>query len=153
MKKTDFLMGTVWLMVGIAILLKSYSLGLGSFRHPGLGLTPFLLGSFLTLFSGCILFTSHDVKGALKDFRSIWSEIDVKTIGWVLLYLVGYGFLMEKMGYLVTTFVFFLLLLKTIGSMKLRTTVIVSLVSVLVSYGLFVVLLKVPLPSGIWRIG
>jgi putative tricarboxylic transport membrane protein len=153
MKKTDFLMGLVWLMAGVAILLKSHSLGLGTLRHPGLGMTPFLIGSFLTFFSICILFSSHDVKGSLREFRSAWEGVNGKTIGLVLLYLVGYAFLIEKIGYLVVTFIFFLFLLKTIGSMKLRTTVMVSLASVLVSYGLFVLLLKVPLPSGFWRIG
>lgn len=146
-------MGVVWLIVGMAIAWKSHGLGIGSLRHPGLGLTPLIIGIILMFFSVCLIFTSHDVKGSLSDLRSIWTEVDVKVIGLVIISLTGYGFFIEIMGYLVTTFLFFLFLLRIIGSMKLRTTVIISLISVLSSYVLFVVLLNVPLPSGYWRIG
>jgi putative tricarboxylic transport membrane protein len=153
MKKTDFLMGVVWLIVGIAIAWKSCHLGIGSFKHPGLGMTPLIIGLFLMLFSVCIIATSHDVKGAFREMRSIGSEIHIRTICLILLYLIGYGFFLEKTGYLITTFVFFLFLFRTVGSMKLKRSAVISFLSVLASYALFVILLKVPLPSGIWRIG
>jgi putative tricarboxylic transport membrane protein len=153
MKRTDFLMGVVWLIVGMAIAWKSCHLGVGSFKHPGLGMTPLIIGLLLMLFSVCILVISHDVKGALRDMRSILSGLRVRTICLILLYLIGYGFFLEKTGYLITTFIFFLFLFKTVGSMKLKKSVVISLFSVLASYTLFVILLKVPLPSGIWRIG
>lgn len=153
MRKSDFIVGIIWMALGIAIAWRAYRLGLGTLMHPGLGLVPFILGIFILFFSTLILILSHDVKGALTQVRYMWSDIDVKRIGLVLLYLIGYAITVEKIGYLITTFIFLFLLSKTISLLRLRASLLISLISVLISYLLFVTLLNVPLPSGLWRVG
>jgi hypothetical protein len=68
----------------------------------------------------------------------------------VCLYLVCYGILIETAGYIVTTLLFFLIILKTISQLKFSAIAITSILVVAISYCVFVVILNVQLPSGMW---
>jgi len=62
--------------------------------------------------------------------------------------LGGYGFLLEKLGYSLTTFLLFVLLLKGIQPQKWYLAMGVALLASLGSYALFQVGLQVELPRG-----
>jgi putative tricarboxylic transport membrane protein len=152
-KKFDFIPGVIFSVLGIAVALGSWHLKLGSFEDPGGGLVPFLISLFLILLSGIVLAASHDVRGALQEIRGIWSEVPCWKLALVVIYITGYAFFLEIIGYILATLIFFLILLKTISLLTWKTTVITSLLTVFLSYIMFAILLKVQLPSGIWGIG
>ena len=153
MRKSDFLPGCIFTLLAAAILWESYELGLGNFREPGGGLVPFLSGLLLFLCAVGILFRCHSPKAAVQESRRLWSHVDIRKLGLVLVCLTGYALLLESLGYLITTSLFFLVIFKSIGSLKLLTNLIVSILSAGISYVLFAVILKVALPSGFWGIG
>ena len=71
----------------------------------------------------------------------------------VIIYLTAYGLLLTSIGYILTTLIVFFLIFITMGSIKLGTIFIILILMVGISYYVFAVLLEVPLPGGIWRIG
>jgi len=153
MKKYDFIPGVFFVVLGIASALGSWRLELGTFKTPGAGLVPFLISVILIILSIIVVITSHEIRRSFQEVLNIWSGVDIKKIVLVLVYLLGYAFCLEKIGYITTTLIFFLILLKTVGSLKWRVVIITSVLAVSLSYVMFVVFLKVQLPSGIWGIG
>lgn len=156
MKKWDFLPGIVWMGLGIIIVIGSLQLNIGSFKKPGPGLFPLFIGAALVGCSIPIVISSvliFGAKGTMEEISETQGKINLIKGILVLIYLICYAFLLEKIGYILTTFIIFLLMLKTMGSIKLRTILLISFLVVGISYFVFVKLLEVPLPSGIWRIG
>jgi len=153
MKKYDFIPGVFFVVLGIASALGSWRLELGTFKSPGAGLVPFLISVILIILSIIVVITSHEIRRSFQEVLNIWSGVDIKKIVLVLVYLLGYAFCLEKIGYITTTLIFFLILLKTVGSLKWRVVIITSVLAVSLSYVIFVVFLKVQLPSGIWGMG
>lgn len=145
----------IWVVLGIAVTVRSYKLQLGSLQNPGLGLMPFLLGIILFLCSLIIVVRSLMAvrHKARQENKGMWSDIEFKRIIVCLSSLVGYGLILETVGFVVSTFLLLFVLFKVIGSRKWLFSLITSLIVVVLSYLLFVVLLDVEMPSGIWRIG
>jgi hypothetical protein len=61
--------------------------------------------------------------------------------------------ILEKVGYVIATFLLLVILFRVIGSRKWLFALMASAIVVFLSYLLFVTLLKVEMPSGIWGIG
>jgi putative tricarboxylic transport membrane protein len=151
LRKYDFFPGTVFSLIAIYVVWKSYKLGLGSFRTPGVGLVPFLIGILFFIMAITIVICSHNVRQAFQAIRDVWKEVAVKKLVLVLILLLGYAFFLERLGYILTTMLFFFVVFKTIGEVRLRVNLLVTISSVLISYLLFVVILEVQLPSGFVR--
>jgi len=152
MKKYDLITSIIWMGLGITVAIGSYRLKLGSLGNPGAGLMPFLLGISLSLSSSPILIRSLMTKDKERH-ESIWSGIEFKKLILVPASLIGYAMILEKAGFVVTTFLLLFVLFKIIGSRKWSFALITSALVVLLSYLLFVTLLKVEMPLGIWGIG
>ncbi len=155
MKKIDMIPAMFWMGLGIAVAVSSYRLRLGTLENPGPGLAPFLLGIMLSLCSLPILVRSFLVmmKNEKGGDESIWSGIQFKKLIIVVASLLGYWMFLEKIGFILTTFLLLLILFKTMDSQKWRAVLVASILTVLVVFIVFVVVLRVELPSGVWRIG
>lgn len=155
MKRNDVIPAMVWMGLGIALAIGSYKLKLGSLHTPGPGLMPFLLGIALSLCSIPIVVRS--IQMITRKFKErdedVWSGIDFKKLILVVASLIGYAVLLESVGYLVTAFLVLVILFKTVESQKWSLVVVLSVLSVISTYLLFVVILNVQLPSGLLRIG
>jgi putative tricarboxylic transport membrane protein len=152
MRKYDFITSIIWMGLGIIVVISSYRLKLGSLGNPGAGLMPFVLGISLSLCSIPILIGSLTTKERERH-EGIWSGIEFKKLILVPVSLIGYAMILEKVGFLVATFLLLFTLFKIIGSRRWSFALAVSILVVLLSYLLFVTLLKVEMPSGIWGIG
>jgi len=82
----------------------------------------------------------------------MWSEVNFKKLILVLVSLIGYSLLLEKVGYLLIGFVVLLILFNMIESQKRTTVLILSFITIIATYLLFVIILKVELPPGLLRI-
>jgi putative tricarboxylic transport membrane protein len=140
--------------LGIFLIIESYKLRLQTFSDPGAGLFPFLLGILLCLLTIPLCISSiaslmKVEKG--KEKKELEYLPNLKEIGVAFTCLVGYMLLLEKLGFLITSFLF-LFVLFLIGNPRRR--LFIFLFSVLVTFGaylIFSILLQVPFPSGFLR--
>jgi hypothetical protein len=142
------ILGSVfWLLIGGFAVISSLRLGIGDIRRPGAGFVLFLAGS---LFVGCILLQAILSRTGSKKEQPLsdaWPGIPERPVQVVVIGALIYLSVLEKLGYLIATFAFMLLLFG-LNSIKLRILVICALSSVAASYCIFQGLLKVPLPRG-----
>lgn len=151
MKKNDIYPAIIWLLLGITVAAISYKLKLGSLEKPGPGLMPFLLGVSLSICSIPIIVRSFlAIKGKEKQ-EGIWSGVEFKKLILVVVPLLVYIVLLEKIGFVLITFPLLLIFFKIIDSRKWRWAFTASVLTVLISFFLFVVFLKVELPRGLWK--
>ena len=154
--KRDTALIITWTILGIAVALISYSYRLGTLKSPGPGMMPFILGVILTLCSVPLLIKSIRSIGkkAKQSDSSPWSGVKYWKILVIICSLIGYGVLLEEIGFVVVTIFFLSILFKTIDSQRWFSILITSFVITVITYLLFVGVLKVNLPLGIlWRLG
>jgi putative tricarboxylic transport membrane protein len=70
-------------------------------------------------------------------------------IGATLASLVGFALVLERLGFLLSTFLLMVLLLRAIEAPKWSKVFVVALSTALIAYFLFAWLLGIPLPAGI----
>jgi putative tricarboxylic transport membrane protein len=148
----DKISSLVWLMVSIAIIIGSLAYSVGTWAQPGPGFLPLLCGVIMATLS-LIIFFQGIMKGKAKAKAK--EEGSFLTARWgkliaALAILFTYAFLIEEFGFLLMTFVFMLFTLKVVEPTRWRTAVIVSVLATILSYFLFEVWLKVPMPKGFW---
>jgi putative tricarboxylic transport membrane protein len=154
-KRNDVIPAMVWMGLGIALAIGSYKLKLGSLHTPGPGLMPFLLGIALSLCSFPVLVRSLQMimRRPKQRSESIWAGINFKKLILVVASLIGYAVVLEGFGYVVTAFLVLVILFKTVESQRWTTVLVLSVLTVISTYLLFVFILSVQLPSGFLRIG
>lgn len=148
MKKVDLISSIVLLALSMAALLESSKLPFGSIKTPKMGFLPLILAIALTIFSLILLgqaIKEKRVKGlSLSNVESrSWKRIGL-TVG----ALFAYPFFFEHLGYKISTFLLIAFLLKSIEPQKWWLTIVVALLSSLLSYLIFGVLLNIPFPTG-----
>ena len=136
--------------LGVWIIIDSYSLGIGNFNNPGPGLFPLLLGIVLCLIGlpGFISSLKYIMTGdRIKEVKSIEYTDNLKKIGTVIFFLLGYALLLNILGFLIASFLFMVGLF-WIGNPRRWLLVFgSSLISTILTYLVFVVLLQMPFPT------
>ena len=130
------------------ILFESTKLRIGSFRVPQTGFFPRVLGILL------VLLTVGELVRALRQRETATPAGKIASEGWfrigaTLTTMLCFALLLERLGFLLATFLLMVLLLRAIEAPRWPKVLIVALVTSLLSYGLFAWLLGVPLPAGI----
>jgi hypothetical protein len=127
------------------ICLEALQVPFGSFRMPGAGFFPLLLGATL----GVLALVLFGVQ-VLGDTQAV---TQVRPARAEVLYLMGAIFaaawLFERAGYVLTMVLFLGVVLKVLGKLGWVTTVVLALVGSLVAYVLFGRVLMIALPSGL----
>ncbi len=82
-------------------------------------------------------------------------EVSFLTPKWpklvaMLIILMAYALLLESLGFIAITFIALICLLKSVESTKWRIALVEASLATFVSYTLFGLWLKVPLPKGFW---
>jgi putative tricarboxylic transport membrane protein len=141
------------ILVGLAglILFEASRLGFGSIRVPQTGFFPSVLATLLLFFSIALLVQTR------RQARSESRAQSIKSKAWIRLSItvaamLGFALVLEKLGFLLSTFIVMLLLLRVIEPQKWSRVIAVALVTALVSYFLFARLLNIPLPAGVLEI-
>jgi putative tricarboxylic transport membrane protein len=150
MKKHDRFGGLFWFILGAIICIMSVKLRIGTLYKPGPGFTPFLSGAVLVV-SGLILMLSTFLKQYMdEEMGSILVKEGRKNSLLTLLALFGYIVLLEPIGFLITTFIVLLFLFKITDTKRWLAPVVLSGSSVIVSYLVFSVWLKLQFPKGLF---
>lgn len=155
MKKGELIVSFLIEGLGIWIIVDSYMLGVQTFANPGAGLFPFLLGILL-----CILILPICIN-SLKDLRKVNVAIEKKLVGYqfdlkkvcVLACLIGYFLFLNILGFLVTTLLFLYGLFWVGNPWRWLYDLVFSVVLTALTYIIFYVLLQIPLPYGLFKLG
>ena len=151
MREDDRVCSLILLGIAIASCLGASRHEVGTFSTPGPGLFPMVLGAVLGALSliilvGGIMARRASVQGVEESGRN---SVFGKQALYVILALVGFGFLLVPLGFIITTFVVFAVVLKFVAAQKWTVALGGSLVLALGAYVVFHMLLGVPLPRGI----
>lgn len=139
--------------VGLVLLagfmwFESRRLSFGTFRVPHTGFYPkILIGLLLLLALACLAQTWRD-QTMERPVERIPAEGWIR-IGATLATLIGFALVLEWLGFLLSTFILMVLLLRAVEAPKWSRVIVVSLVTAALAYGLFGWLLGVPLPAGV----
>jgi putative tricarboxylic transport membrane protein len=144
MQKDDLVTSILFLMFTLGAFIESMKLPFGRVSAPAAGFFPAVLAVLLALTSLFIfveaLRGSHDHVAQGKPLK--WKKI-LLTLGSLLVF----GFVFERLGYLLATFFFIIFLLRAVERQSWRLTLSVALSASLVSYIVFGLLLGTPLPT------
>jgi putative tricarboxylic transport membrane protein len=154
MKKNQVFTILFWVALGVFVMYSSWRFGLGSFRTPGPGLMPFLLGTLLCVVSLYFFAVSFFGKSAGKDIESKGKEgepnhADIKKLVLVVVSLILYALVLEKLGYMIATLFLLFGLFWAAGTTRL-VAAISSAATMVLTYLLFS-RLGVVFPEGILK--
>jgi putative tricarboxylic transport membrane protein len=156
MKQVKRLEGIVWIIVGGIICFLSWKIHLGSFNEPGPGFVAFasgialvVIGAIMTL-SKAFSNRSSEKRGKARPGDFTLLKLPSFPILYTVLLLVGYGLLLDLLGYLVMTFLVMFALFYDRGVNRLLPSILASLLTVVVTYLLFETWLHCQLPRGIF---
>jgi len=147
-KKRDLASSILWMAVGGLYVVGALGHGLIRKGVPGPGFLPFFSGLALILMS---LFVLVPALGRQEGEAAPGLFAEPGSLRKLLLALGAlftFGIALEYAGYLLTTFFFMLFVSRIMEAKRWWPTVLMALVTAVLSYLLFVVLLEVQLPSG-----
>ena len=143
--------GVILFLFGGLTTLLSLRMPIGTFRAAGAGLFPLLLGIMLMVLSGLFLLNlllrrekDLEKKGAPVEAAPRSLKPVILFLGMMALATLFFDFL----GYPLIAFLLMVALLRILRMKRWLINVLLSLVTALVSYFLFVQWLKIPLPQG-----
>jgi hypothetical protein len=141
-QKPDWRSGFFFLHLGVVVCYFSSRIGLGNPSHPGPGFLPFLAGLLLAFLSLVLL-----LQVAFGRMTRSWPiTFRVKNISVILLAMAAYGFLLDRIGFLLITFLFVTFLIRAIEPQSWTKSILAGLCSAGGSFLLFEILLKTQLP-------
>ena len=146
MKSVGTKEGLVWIVVGIVICLLSLRIDLGSFREPGAGFVPFASGLALVVIGVVMRLSSS---AGARDDRSFLRMPKLPLV-YTMVLLIGYGVVLDGLGFIVTTFLMMFGLFYDRGANRPLPSALASLATVAFTYLLFETWLHCQLPRGIF---
>lgn len=143
---TDRFSSLAWLVIGLAIIVHSHGLGIGTLADPGSGFIFFCSGLMIGIMA-LLIFTCSPGKGSLeRPFENVnWGKVIL-----VLFFILMYGIFLEDLGFLLSTFLLVGALLATIERKRWYTVLIVALCGALGTYAIFELWLHTRVPRGIF---
>jgi putative tricarboxylic transport membrane protein len=149
-KKTKIIVSSVaffWIALAILVCYGATRLGLGTVTEPGSGFIFFWLGLVLVMLSLAAFAESlRGSEGIVQETR----EMNWVKIALVLLSLLLYAFFLERLGFVLTTFLLLSFLLGWIEQANWIRSLVVSTAAALGSFAIFELWLKIRLPKGIF---
>jgi putative tricarboxylic transport membrane protein len=149
MKRYDIYCALFWILLALFEVCLSMKLSPGTLKYPGPGFFPIIIGAFLLFFS--LLLIIMVARGEKpSDYYTI-PPFPGKV--WLICALMfGYSFLLEYLGYIISTALLLFYLFKYPASKKWGPALLMSAVVVILTYYFFGVLLDAQFPKGILKI-
>jgi hypothetical protein len=149
LKRDEIIVGIVIFLFGGATVLLSLRMPIGTFRVAGTGMFPLILG-ILLMFLSCIfllkLLYQHKKTTTKRDSVAEHGSPVQLTLFFGTMVLATAFF--NQLGYPLTSFLLLVVLLRTLGMKQWFLNILLSSLSAVASYFLFVQWLKIPLPKG-----
>jgi len=149
MEKKQLITSAILMVLAALTLEEASRLPFGTLRTPQAGFWPLILGVVLSFLS--LIHFGGTMKKRAEKGSPFWAEPGAwKKIGLVVVSLVGFAFLFELLGYLISVFLLMGFLLRIVKPLKWWLVFVVASLSSVLSYLIFGSLLSTPLPSGIF---
>jgi putative tricarboxylic transport membrane protein len=136
----------VFLILSCLVMIESVRLKLNTIHNPGPGFMPFSLGLSLALLS-ILSFFFPDLRKKGPAFWNDWRR--GQSTFYVFAGLIAYLLLFKLLGFYVGTFLLMVYLIKISGEKGYKRLLLVSLLTMAVTYLLFYKLLFIPFPQGV----
>ena len=151
MRKLDIGGSIFWAAVAVYVCIRSVKLGLGNYENPGPGFIFFWCGVALGGLSLVILASAVTAKrnGTATVPGKVFTNVNCFKILFTLASLILYAIFLEKLGFLISTFLLISFLLNSIGAKKIYLVILISFASTILTYAIFGILLHTRLPRGI----
>lgn len=143
--RRDHVAGGAFVAGGALILALSQDLPFGTLGSPGAGMMPTLIIALLIGF-GVVVFLRAGESPLLASIN--WS--DLRHALPVLAVAVAAAAVYTTLGFLITIPIVLFLLVHVVERQPLLPALVFSLGTTAAAYGLFGVLLRAPLPRGLW---
>jgi hypothetical protein len=149
LKRDEIIVGIVIFLFGAATVLLSLRMPIGTFRIAGTGMFPLILG-ILLMFLSCIFL----LKLLYQHKKTTTKRDSVAEHGSPVQLILFFGTMVlataffNQLGYPLTSFLLLVVLLRTLGMKQWFLNILLSFLSAVASYFLFVQWLKIPLPKG-----
>ncbi len=141
--------GLFWTVLGLFTSLHAYRLGVGQLQQPGPGFIFLLSGIGLTVLGVVNLFITIKEQAG-SEGTPLWRGLKWYKVLLVLVVLTLFGYLLNIAGFLLSTFLLMLFLFKGVEPTRWWVAFGSSVVTVLLSYLIFVKWLEVPFPMKVF---
>jgi len=150
MNRDEIVVGIVIFLFGAITTLLSLKMPIGTFRMAGTGLFPFYLGIILMILSSVFILKSflQGWKGQLKKEASIESSESPIQLILFLGAMVLATLFFNQLGYPLISLLLMVALLRILGIKRWGLNILISVVTAVGSYFLFVKWLDIPMPKG-----
>ena len=150
MKRDEIVVGIVIFLFGAITTLLSLNMPIGTFRMGGTGLFPLCLGILLMILSGAFIlkmFFQGREEPVKKGTSIESSESPIQLILFLGTMALATLFF-NQFGYPLISFLLMLALLRILGMKRWGLNILISVVTAVGSYFLFVQWLNIPMPKG-----
>lgn len=150
MNRHDQMSSGVWLLFAVYICVESLRLPLGSFRDPGPGFLPLLVGILLAALT-IVSFSQARPSKAPESHKPWYPRKRWKNLIWILGALLAYAGILDALGFLISTFLLLVFLFRS--SLEPRSwpwAIGGSLIASISCYVVFELWLRTQLPKGFW---
>jgi putative tricarboxylic transport membrane protein len=146
--RSDIAVAAILLALAGYIFLAANALPFGTARVPQTAFFPKTMAVLLAILSLVVL------AQALARTKTTFDSDKIGSAGWfrigaTLATLAGFALVLERLGFLLSTFLLMVCLLRAIEAQSWGKIIAVALATSLITYGLFARLLGVPLPAGV----
>jgi putative tricarboxylic transport membrane protein len=143
--------GVIGFSLGAFVIRSGYSLNIGSINDPGSGYVLFYTGILMCLFAGTIIVSAITEGG--PTLGSLWAGTRWTKPLLVIVCLAAFSFLLEPLGFLLTSIPLMLVLLRVIDPVRWTLAVPLAALAPLVMWWILKKALLIQLPVGMFNIG
>lgn len=153
-KNRDVASSLVCIGIGILFCIGSVKFGDIRAKFPNAGFFPFIAGAILVFLALIQLIGTLTAGRAEEDKGEDFfpEQYSVKRLLIALVILFLYAEALEYVGFSITNFLFMVLLLRALEPQGWKTVLVTAFLTSISCYVLFDILLKVPVPRGIFGI-
>lgn len=148
---TELWAGLFGLALSAFVVWSGYTLKIGSIHDPGSGYVMFYAGLLMVIFSLIILFSA--IKDGGPTFLSLWRDVLWTKPLIVIALLIVFTFVFEPLGFLVSTTLLLIALLRVIDPVPWGKAIPIAVLTPLICWYVLDKLLLIQLPSGVFKIG
>jgi len=148
MRLADFWSGIFWLLIALWAITESFQFGIGTWKTPGAGFLPLWSGILLAGFSLFQMVRTVSKRIPPKEINP-FAGVRWKKWGLTLAGLLGYGLLLEPLGFILCTLIFMAVLLAFVEPQRWLIVLLIAVGTTTAAYLIFEWWLRSQLPKGL----